>query len=108
MNQLQFIMATSAVLFVAFCLGWFAHWLGHRFTRVSAEDIGQLEKISQELHEAEDQRDQAIEYYQQRESELTTRVAQAEHDLSVAMDGLRNAREEAEELRAYIERESSF
>ena len=108
MNQFIFITATSAVLFLAFCLGWFSHWLLHRFTRVSAEDVDQLEKISHELHHAEEQRDQAVIYYQQRESELTTLLAQTEHDLAVAMDGLRNAREEAEELRTYIERESSF
>ncbi|MBA83412.1 hypothetical protein ACSSNL_00635 [Thalassobius sp. S69A] len=104
MNRLQFIIATAIVLFIAFCLGWFANWLIHRFTRVSKSDMGELEKMAQELHEAEETRDQAITYLQQREAELTNQLAQAEAELTATMDGLREARHEAEELRAYVEK----
>ena len=104
MNRTEFIIATTFVLFVAFCLGWFANWLVHRFTRVAQSDVDQLERMSQELHEAEETRDQAITYLQQREAELTNQLSQTEAELSAAMDGLRDARHEAEELRAYIER----
>jgi septal ring factor EnvC (AmiA/AmiB activator) len=96
-------MVTAIILFVAFCLGWFAHWLVHRFTRVSQAAMDQLDKMSQELHEAEETRDQAITYLQQREAELTNQLAQTEAELSAAMDGLREARQEAEELRNYAE-----
>ncbi len=104
MNRTEFIIATAIILFVAFCMGWFAHWLIHRFTRVSKGDIGELERMAQELHDAEETRDQAISYLQQREAELTNQLSQAEAELSAAMDGLREARHEAGELRAYIER----
>ena len=104
MNRTEFVIATAIILFVAFCLGWFANWLLHRFTRVSKSDVGELERMSQELHEAEETRDQAITYLQQREAELTNQLAQTEAELSAAMDGLRDARHEAEELRAYVER----
>lgn len=104
MNRTEFIMATAVILFVAFCMGWFAFWLIHRFTRVSKSDIGELERMAQELHEAEETRDQAITYLQQREAELTNQLTQAEAELSATMDGLREARHEAEELRNYIER----
>ncbi len=107
MNRTQFIIATAIILFVAFCLGWFANWLVHRFTRVSRSDVGELEKMSQELHEAEETRDQAITYLQQREAELTNQLSQTEAELSAAMEGLRDARLETEELRAYIERQNS-
>jgi len=106
-NRTQFIIATAIILFVAFCLGWFANWLVHRFTRVSRSDVGELEKMSQELHEAEETRDQAITYLQQREAELTNQLSQTEAELSAAMEGLRDARLETEELRAYIERQNS-
>jgi prophage endopeptidase len=56
MNRLEFIIAISAVLFVAFALGWFSHWLLRRFTRVSKADLGEFEKMAQELHEAEETR----------------------------------------------------
>ena len=104
MDRTQFIIMTAIILFVAYCVGWFAHWLVHRFTRVSQADMDQLERMSQELHEAEETRDQAITYLQQREAELTNQLAQTEAELSAAMDGLREARQEAEEMRVYVER----
>jgi prophage endopeptidase len=92
MNRLEFIIAISAVLFVAFSLGWFSHWLLRRFTRVSKADLGEFEKMAQELHEAEEARDQAITYLQQREAELKSQLTQTDAELRAAMDGLREAR----------------
>ncbi|MGO4915331.1 hypothetical protein [Pseudogemmobacter sp. W21_MBD1_M6] len=104
MNRTEFIFATAIILFVAFVLGWFASWLIHRFTRVSQSEMGELDKMAQALHEAEETRDQAITYLQQREAEMTNQLSQSEAELRAAMDGLRAARHEAEELRTYIER----
>jgi len=104
MGRTEFVIYTAIILFVAFILGWFANWLVHRFSRVSASDVGELDRMSQELHEAEETRDQAITYLQQREAELTNQLTQTEAELSAAMDGLRDARRDAEELRAYVER----
>ncbi|SMC51888.1 hypothetical protein [Primorskyibacter flagellatus] len=106
MNRTEFVVATAIILFVAFCMGWFANWLLHRFTRVSKSDVDELERMSQELHDAEETRDQAITYLQQREAELTNQLAQSEAERSAAMEGLRDARYESEELRAYVERMS--
>lgn len=107
MNRTEFIIATAVILFVAFLLGWFSHWLIHRFTRVSQGDMGELDKMAQSLHEAEETRDQAITYLQQREAEMTNQLSQTEAELSAAMDGLRAARQDAEELRGYIERQNT-
>ena len=104
MNRTEFIIATAIILFVAFALGWFASWLVNRFTRVTKAEIGELDKMAQALHEAEETRDQAITYLQQREAEIGNQLRQTEAELRAAMDGLRDARQEAEELRAYIER----
>lgn len=104
MNRIEFIIATAVVLFVAFTLGWFANWLVHRFTRVAASDIGELERLSQELHAAEETRDQAIGYLHQREAELTNQMTQTEAELRAAMEGLREARHEADDLRARLDR----
>jgi prophage endopeptidase len=96
MNRIEFILVTALVLFVAFGLGWFANWLIHRFTRVRQQDLNELDRMAQALHEAEEIRDQAIEYVQTRERDLVARLAQTEAELSAAMDGLREARAEAE------------
>lgn len=104
MNRTEFVIATAIVLFVAFMLGWFANWLVHRLTRVSQADLGELDRMARSMHEAEEARDQAIAYLQAREAELTGQLHSTEAELRAAMDGLRDARAEAEELRDYIDR----
>ena len=104
MNRTEFIIATAIILLLAFTLGWLTYWLMHRFTRVAGGDMGEMDKLAQSLHEAEEVRDQAIIYLEQREAELMNQIAQTEAELRAAMEGLRDARHEAEEMRAYIER----
>lgn len=104
MNRTEFIITTAIILFVAFAAGWFTSWLVQRLSRVSTADVQELDSMAKSLHEAEEMRDQAITYLQQREAELTNQLSQTEAELRAAMDGLRDARHEAEELRAYVER----
>ncbi len=99
MNRMEFIVVTAIVLFAAFVLGWFAFWLVHRFTRVTRADVGELDRMAQALQEAEETRDQAITYLQQREAEITNQLSQTEAELRAAMDALREARRENEALR---------
>ena len=104
MNRTEFVIATAIILLLAFAMGWFCHWLLHRFSRVAGSDLAEMDKLAQSLHEAEEVRDQAIIYLEQREAELTNQIAQSEAEFRAAMEGLRDARHEAEEMRAYIER----
>ncbi|MBN2759384.1 MAG: hypothetical protein JXQ79_02705 [Rhodobacteraceae bacterium] len=106
MNRMQFVLATAFVLFVAFALGWFANWLIHRFTRVRQQDLGELDKMAQALHEAEEIRDQAINYVETRERDLTARIKQLEAEVSAAMDGLREARRETDYYRDQLQARS--
>ena len=104
MNRLEFIIAIAIILFLAFVLGWLAHWLVARFNQVSSADLNEMEALAKALHDAEEARDQAIAYLQHREAELTGQLSQTEDELRAAMDGLREARQETEELRAHVER----
>ena len=104
MNRTAFIIATAIILFVAFGLGWFACWPLHRLSRVTQAEMGELEKMARDLHDAEETRDAAINFLETREAELTNQLNQSQAELRAAMDGLRDARHEAEELRSYIER----
>jgi len=104
MNRTEFIIATAIILLLAFAMGWFTNWLLHRFTRVAGGDVAEMDRLAQSLHEAEEMRDQAIIYLESREGELLNQIAQTEAELRAAMEGLRDARHEAEEMRAYIER----
>ena len=104
MNRTEFIIVTAIILLLAFALGWFSYWLLHRFTRVAGGDMAEMDSLAQSLHEAEEVRDQAMAYLEQREAEVMNQISQTEAELRAAMEGLRDARHEAEEMRAYIER----
>jgi len=103
MNRMQFVLVTALVLFVAFALGWFTNWLIHRFTRVRQQDLGELDKMAQALHEAEEIRDQAITYVETRERDMTARIKQLEAEVDAAMAGLREVRAEAEYYRSQMQ-----
>ncbi len=93
MSRTELVIATALALFVAFALGWFASWLVHRFTRASGAELGELDRLAQALHEAETARDDA-----------RIRAEDAEAEREAAMEGMVEAREEADALRAWIER----
>ncbi|MCW1919003.1 hypothetical protein NX862_09565 [Rhodobacter sp. KR11] len=103
MNRMQLTFATAIVLFLAFGLGWLAHWLLQRFTRVAGGDVSEMDHLAQSLHEAEEARDQAILYLEAREAELLGQLSSTDAELRAAMEGLRDARAESEGLKAYIE-----
>ena len=104
MNRSAFIILTAIVLILAFGLGWVSHWLVHRFTRVAGGDMDEVDRMARELHDAEELRDQALIWGETREAELTGQLAGAEAELRAAMEGLREARAEAEDMRLYLER----
>ncbi len=103
MNRTEFVIVTLILLSGAFALGWFFNWLVHRFTRVTQSDLGELERMAQALHEAEETRDQAIAYIHHRDEEVRRESAQLQAELRAAMDGLREARQEVVYLRQQLE-----
>lgn len=107
MNRTQLTLTTAVILLLAFAFGWFAYWLLHRFTRVAGGDVAEMDRLAQDLHEAEEARDQAIVYLEQREAELMGEMAQTQAELRATMEGLRDARAEADDMRSYIERISA-
>lgn len=104
MNRTEFIIATAIILFAAFLLGWFASWLIHRLSRVTRAEMGELESMARQLHEAEEMRDRAISELESREAELVAKLSTTEAQLRAARGELREGRVEIEELRDYIDR----
>ena len=96
MNREEFIVSAAIILFLAFLLGWLSRWLLQRLNMVSEKDLNQFNKISAALHEAEENNEKA----RVRELELNKKVSQLEAELGAAMDGLRAARLEIEELKS--------
>ncbi|ABL68739.1 MULTISPECIES: hypothetical protein [Paracoccus] len=104
MNRTEFIVATAIILFAAFMLGWFASWLIHRLSRVTRAEMGELESMAQQLHEAEEARDRAVDELETREADLVARLSTTEAELRAAQGQLRESLTEIEELREYIDR----
>jgi prophage endopeptidase len=103
MNRTAFILLTAIVLILAFGLGWMSHWLVHRFARVPGDEIDEVDRLAQDLHDAEEERDAVLAEAAAQQAELASRLAQTEAELRATMEGLRDARAEAEDLRAYLE-----
>ena len=98
MNREEFIISAAIVLFLAFLLGWLSRWLLQRLNMVSEKDLKDLNNISAALLEAEEANEKA----KSRESELNKKILQLEAELKAAMDGLRAARLETEELKSSL------
>jgi len=107
MDRTEIILLMAVILFATFLLGWAAHWLFHKFNRVNTSNVAEIDTLASALHDAEETRDEAIAYMQQREAELVGQLGQAEAELQAAMDGLGDARREVAELRYYIEENSA-
>ena len=105
MNREEFIVSAAIVLFLTFLLGWLSRWLIQRLNMVSEKDLKDLNKISTALLEAEQDNEKA----KNREIDLNKKISQLEAELEAAMDGLRAARLETEELKSsLIEKKSNI
>jgi len=102
MDRTELIVATAILLFGAFCLGFLAHWAVNRLSHVSRDDLGELDRLAEQLHAAEEARDTAIA--QQKSGEA--RINRLESELRTATRGMHEARRETEELKAHLARHS--
>ena len=98
MNREEFIISAAILLFLTFLLGWVSSWLLQRLNTVSEKDLKDLKNISAALLEAEEGNEKA----KNREIELNKKISQLEAELEAAMDGLRTARLETEELKSSL------
>ena len=103
MNREEFIISAAIVLFLTFLLGWLSRWLLQRLNMVSEKDLNDLNKISAALLEAEEGNEKA----RNRELELDKKISQLEAELGAAMDGLRAARLETDELKTSLKEKKS-
>ena len=98
MNREEFIVSAAIVLFLTFLLGWLSRWLIQRLNMVSEKDLKDLNKISTALLKAEQDNEKA----KNREIDLNKKILQLEAELEAAMDGLRAARLETEDLKSSL------
>lgn len=104
MDRTTLVATTTVILFVAFALGWFARWLMTRLSPIENGRIDEVDRLAQALHDAEEMRDAAIVYGEERERELMSQQAQTDAELRAVMESLGESRAEVEEMQAEIER----
>lgn len=104
MTRQDFIITTALILFACFLLGWVASWLTGRLTRPSRADLGALDQMAQQVVDAEAERDRAIDRLSAQEAESAAAQEQQAGELRDAQAALREAQQEIEELRDYIDR----
>jgi prophage endopeptidase len=107
MTRIEFATTIAIILFLAFMLGWFCNWMVAHLHRVTDKEIAKLDQMGLALHTAEEERDQATTYLQQREAELMSQLTQTDAELTAAMEALRNSRLENEEMRTHLEQTRS-
>lgn len=103
MSRTELVIVIAVAFFVTFLAGWFLRWAYGRLNNVNSADVTEIDDLANRLHEAEEARDQAMTYIQQREWELTNKLSQTEAELSAAMEGLGAARREVGELQARLD-----
>lgn len=103
MTRDNLIIAIALVLFAAFLLGWFSCWLVGRISRPGNAELKALERLAQDLHDAEAALERVTGEGQEREATMHERLAFSTSELTTARSALQEASEEIEELRAYIE-----
>ncbi|MEM6618667.1 MAG: hypothetical protein AAF631_05125 [Pseudomonadota bacterium] len=103
MDRTELVIVIALAFFLTFLAGWVLRWAYGRLNAVNSVNVTEIDDLANRLHEAEEARDQAMTYIQQREWELTNQLTQTEAELKAAMEGLGNARREVGELQAQLD-----
>lgn len=103
MNRTELVVVIAVAFFLTFLAGWVMRWAYGRLNSVNSVNVTEIDDLANRLHEAEEARDQAMTYIQQREWELTNQLTQTEAELTAAMEGLGAARREVGELQAQLD-----
>jgi F0F1-type ATP synthase membrane subunit b/b' len=102
MDKNELITAISAAFMIFFILGWVARMGYGRLRHINSANVDKIDDLATRLHDAEEQRDDAVTHLHQRERDLINKAAQAEAELDAAMQGLGSARRETEALRRQL------
>lgn len=103
MDRTEFVVAVAVLVFGAFLLGFLTHWLVTRLSRVSDAELGQIESMATDLHQAEEDRDTEREARHQLQLQMRTELGEMKSELAITREALAISRREADELRAYME-----
>ena len=99
MNRTELTVLVAATFMVAILIGWILRWLYGRIGQAGLETSGGSNELASRLHAAEEARDAAYQDRDQTVGDMKKRLVQTEAELKAAMDGLGDARREADAIR---------
>lgn len=99
MDRNEFIIAVMVLLSGSYLLGFLTHWIVTRLSRVSDAEISQLDELAEDLHRAEDERDQARADRHRLDIETRAKIGELRSELVSTQEALTSAETELNELR---------
>lgn len=99
MNRTELTVLVAGTFLVAIALGWTLRWLFTRINRTALNGSEGSNDLAARLYAAEEAQASAIAESDARVREMQNKLVQTEAELEAAMDGLGDARRDADALR---------
>jgi len=99
MNRTELTVIVAATFMVAILIGWILRWLYSRIGQAGLSTSGGSNDLAARLHAAEEARDAAYLDRDQTVGDMKKRLVQTEAELKAAMEGLGDARRDADAIR---------
>lgn len=103
MDRTDLIGAIATMLITAFVVGWLIGLIVQRITQPRRDNMNELDRMAQQLHDAEERRAASAARLEKREAELSRKILGLEAELKSTDDALRDSRSEVQELHEFIE-----
>ena len=100
MNRIELTLAIAAALMLAVLLGWVLRWLFGRLNAPGPREITRAKQLAAELAAAQEARSAAERRLAEVEHAFADQLTQARAELEATLEGLAQARAQAEEIRA--------
>lgn len=102
MNRTELTLIIAGTFLAAVLLGWILRWGFTRINQASLNSPKMSNELAARAHAAEEARDEALADRDRTIADFQNRYRELEAELAAAMDGLGNARREADQLRAAL------
>lgn len=99
MNRTELTLLVAATFMLAILIGWILRWGYSRLGQAGLANSGNSNELAARLLKAEEDRDAAYRDRDETLADMKKRLVQTEAELSAAMEGLGDARRDAEAMR---------
>jgi len=102
MNRTELTALVAATFIFAILIGWTLRWMYTRIGQAGLATSGRSNDLASRLHAAEEARDEAFRDRDDTIGEMKRKLVQTEAELAAAMEGLGDARRDAQAMRQQL------